>query len=90
MVVWGYNTTAVSGLSTMILTMILRSLSLMVVQRLRHRYGSMVDRTLKFKNTNGSTTDYSISNAGNTGNMTEAMWIVCLAILQMQIQSLKL
>ena len=75
--VWGYNTTAVSGLSSDDFDYDFKkfvfdgTFSASDIDTVAWSTG-----TLKFKNTNGSTTDYSISNAGNTGNMTEAMWIV--------------
>ncbi len=74
---WAYNATAVTGLSSddfdydfkkFIFT---GTFSASDIDTVAWSTGA-----LQFKNTNGSTTDYTISNAGNTGNMTEAMWIV--------------
>jgi len=74
---WAYNTTAVTGLSSddfdydfkkYVFTGTFSATDIDTV--------SWSTGTLQFKNTNGTTTNYTISNAGNTGNMTEAMWIV--------------
>jgi len=78
---WAYNTTAVTGLSSDDFDYDFKkfifsgTFSAADIDTVTWSTG-----ILQFKNTNGSTIDYSITNAADptrsTGNMTEAMWIV--------------